>query len=98
MADDALWLALAGLDPDDQFSRWWAELRAMHEQDGMSPDRARHVAYRQARVAELIADDWEDEAILARVGCAPRTLCDDRGAIERMLRASGRVRLEATAA
>src|ERR1039458_7840733 len=53
-----------------QITEWWRELREMHESNGMQARRARDVAYRQARVAELLVQDCTQPEIAERVGCS----------------------------
>jgi DNA-binding CsgD family transcriptional regulator len=89
---DRLRLALAGIDPDSQIAEWWRELRELHEGGGMQARRARDVAYRQARVAELLVQDCTQPEIAERVGCSERTVRGDIEALRRLL--EPRVRFE----
>jgi len=82
---DRLRLALAGIDPNSQIAEWWRELREMHESNGMQARRARDVAYRQARVAELLVQDCTQPEIAERVGCSERTVRGDVEALRRLL-------------
>jgi hypothetical protein len=89
---DHVLLALAGIDPDGQIAALWAQLRALHEADGIRPEKARSVAYRETRVAELLTLAYDDsrevgrvEWIAASVGVTARQVRDDIAALRRLL-------------
>ena len=83
---DRLRLALAGIDPNGQIAVWHRELRGMHEQGGMGPERALRVASRQSRVADLLSEGVRIRADIARqVGCSERTVKSDIAALRRLL-------------
>jgi hypothetical protein len=83
---DRVRAALAGIDPDSQIAQWWGELRDQLEAGGMSPADAVAIAYRRARVAELLSEGVTDRGELARrVGCGEVTIRTDLAALRRLL-------------
>jgi len=83
---DRIRLALEVIDPDSQLAAWVSELRKMHEGAGMASADARRIAFRQARIAELLVEDVTDRLELAaRVGCGEATVRTDLAALRRLL-------------
>jgi hypothetical protein len=90
---DRLLLAVAALELDGEVAEWWTALRRQHEAAGMRPEAARRVAYRQARLGELLAQDYGQLEAAERLGVSDRQIRTDIDALRRML--EPRLRLEA---
>jgi hypothetical protein len=86
-ADDQAWHLLAALaDPDDQFATWHRQLRDLHVANGGNAAGAQHVAFRQARICQWLAEGDDEDVVHARLGCSQDTFRADLRAIAEMLR------------